>query len=116
MIGDDLNGITVPIYIAVISAATAITVGVYNAWMMRNNRSADTYQKLAATVSSLTEDLGTERSARRQDKTYFQESLDRVVMDYERKIKALEIRVDELEKERNELLLENHRLKRESRK
>ena len=79
----------------------------------RRNTSADTYSKLANTVSSLTEDLGSERAARRQDKQYFQESLDRVVMDYERKLKALEFRVAELEKERAALLLDNHRLKKE---
>ena len=78
----------------------------------RRKTSADTYQKLSATVSSLIDDLGEERAHRRKDKAYFQEELERIRVDYKYKLAALEARVCELEVERTELILENHKLRK----
>ncbi len=102
--------------------STIITV-IANA---RSN-SASTYKELAHTVDVLRSNLDAEVLARKRDRDSFEEQLSELEKDYEEKIKnlqnmyhtklaALEKRVVDLEKERNQLLVTNHRLEKQNEK
>lgn len=81
-------------------------------WLNRKYNKASTYEKLSTAVDNLTDDLHKTRAAWSEDKLWFQQELLRMKTDYQRKIKDLQRRVAELEKERCDLLLDNHRLQK----
>lgn len=119
---------------AVISGGVISSIIVW--WANRQNVTADTYQKLVATVTSLNETLNEERAKRENAEREFDRKVAELVIEYDKKLadqragyeeklinmrttNAAEIaklnhRIDELERERNELLLENRALRRGS--
>ena len=96
--------ITVLITSGVISSLVAV-------YANRKNNDADTFLKLSATVASLTDDLNEERAARRSDKSEFENAIAALQTKYDTIVQGLERRISELERERNELLIENRRLR-----
>lgn len=111
-----------PVVIALLGGGLlgSIVLGLMN----RKNTSADTFQKLSNTVTILRKGLDEEIASRRADRDAFQETLDMLRLDYETRIKeleeqyeskilGLEMRVGDLEQERDNLLRENWRLRLE---
>lgn len=105
-------------------------------WANRQNVAADTYQQLVDTVTTLNKTLNEEKAKREAESIQFDKKVADLVLEYDKKlavqkasyeeklinmktvneaeIAKLNLRIDELERERNELLLENRALRKGS--